>query len=86
MGLATGVAFVTEYQAEATPRGRGFVALANMYQHRNWKQMGIIIEGNYKGMTPVDMPDRVKKIVNHLQREDRIDNGQHQGNSQKHGG
>lgn len=30
-GLATGLAFATEYQGEATPHGHGFVSLANMY-------------------------------------------------------
>ena len=43
-GLATGMAFATEYQGEATPHGHGFVSLANMYQHHNLEQIGSIIE------------------------------------------
>ena len=82
-GLATGMAFATEYQGEATPHGHGFVSLANMYQHQNLEQIGSIIESNYKGITPQDMLDRVKKCVGHLQREDHMDNEQHQKNLQK---
>ena len=82
-GLATGMAFATEYQGEATPHGHGFVSLANMYQRQNLEQIGSIIESNYKGITPQDMLDRVKKFVGHLQREDHMDNEQHQKNLQK---
>ena len=39
-GLATGMAFVTEYQGEATPHGHGFVSLANVRQRRNVEQSG----------------------------------------------
>ena len=82
-GLATGMAFATEYQGESTPHGHGFISLANMYQHHNLEQIGNIIESNYNGITPEDMLDRVKKFVAHLQREDHIDNEQHQNNLEK---
>ena len=82
-GLATGMAFVTEYQGEATPHGHGFVSLANMYQHHNLEQIGDMIENNFKGMTPEEMLDRVKSFVNHLQREDHMDNEGHQRNLRK---
>ena len=82
-GLATGMAFATEYQGEATPHGHGFVSLANMYQHHNLEQIGDMIERNSKGMTPEDMLDRAKSFVNHLQREDHMDNEGHQRNLRK---
>ena len=82
-GLATGMAFATEYQGEATPHGHGFVSLANMYQHHNLEQIGNIIESNYNGITPEEMLNRVKSFVNHLQREDHMDNEQHQSNLDK---
>ena len=82
-GLATGMAFATEYQGEATPHGHGFVSLANMYQHHNLEQIGDMIERNSKGMTPEDMLDRVKSFVNHVQREDHMDNEKHQKNLRK---
>ena len=82
-GLATGMAFATEYQGEATPHGHGFVSLANMYQHHNLEQIGNIIESKYNGITPEEMLNRVKSFVNHLQREDHMDNEQHQSNLDK---
>ena len=82
-GLATGMAFATEYQGEATPHGHGFVSLANMYQHHNLEQIGSIIESNYNGITPEEMLNRVKAFVNHLQKEDHMDNEQHQSNLHK---
>ena len=82
-GLATGMAFATEYQGEATPHGHGFVSLANMYQHHNLEQIGNMIESNWKRMTPEDMLDRVKSFVSHLQREDHMDNEGHQRNLRK---
>ena len=54
-----------------------------MYQHHNLEQIGSIIESNYNGITPEDMLDRVKKFVAHLQREDHMDNEQHQNNVDK---
>ena len=82
-GLATGMAFATEYQGEATPHGHGFVSLANMYQHHNLEQIGDMIESNSKGLTPEEMLERVKSFVNHLQREEHMDNEGHQRNLRK---
>ena len=84
-GLATGMAFATEYQGEATHHGHGFVSLANMYQHHNLEEIGKIIEKNHKGISAGDMLHRVKNFVNHLQREDHFDDEQHQKNLQSLG-
>ena len=65
------------------PHGHGFISLANVYQHHNLEQIGSIIESNYNGITPEAMLDRVKKFVAHLQREDHMDNEQHQNNVDK---
>ena len=42
-----------------------------------------MIERNSKGMTPEDVLDRVKSCVNHVQREDHMDNEEHQRNLRK---
>ena len=83
MGLATGMAFATEHQGEAAPRGHGFVSLASTCQHRNLEEIGSIIESNYQGGTPEDVPHGAKMFVKHLRREDHMDNERHQNNLQK---
>ena len=79
-GLATSLAFATEFQGDGTPHGHGFVSLANMYQHHTLEEIGRIIEHNSKGLSPKDMLDRVLQFVEHLQREDHFDNDSHQQN------
>ena len=76
--MATGMAFATEYQGEATPHGHGFVSLANMYQHNNLDEIGRLIERNHRGISAEDMLARVTHFVEHLQCEDHLDNEQHQ--------
>ena len=77
-GMATGLAFATEYQSEATPHAHGFVSLVNMYQHHTLEEIGQIIEHNRRGIQPQDMLDRVIHFVEHLQREDHFNNERHQ--------
>ena len=72
--------FATEMQGEGTPHGHGFVSLANMYQHHTLEEIGQIIEANARGLTPDIMLDRVKRFIEHLQREDHYDNAWHQRN------
>ena len=79
-GLATGMAFATEYQGEATPHGHGFVSLANMYQHHTLEDIGKIIEDNAEGISPEVMLERITRFCEHLQREDHYDQEQHESN------
>ena len=46
-GLATALAFATEYQGEATPHGHGFISLANIYQHNNLHTISTMIQQNF---------------------------------------
>ena len=71
-GLATGMAFATEYQGEATPHGHGFDSFVNMYQHHNLNEIGNLIEQNHRGISAEDMLERVTHFVEHLQREDEL--------------
>ena len=82
-GLATGMAFATEYQGESTPHGHGFVSLANMYQHHNLEEIGRIIEENHRGIEPEVMLDRIKNFVNQIQKEEHFDDDQHQRELEK---
>lgn len=77
-GLATALAFATEYQGECTPHAHGFVSLANMYQHHNLEEIGQIIEKNSRGLTSQVVLDRITRFVEHLQREDHFNHDQHQ--------
>ena len=76
--MATGMAFATEYQGEATPHGHGFVSLVNMYQHHTLQEIGQLIETNHRGIRPDDMLNKVLAFVEHLQREDHFNDEQHQ--------
>ena len=71
-GLATGMAFATEYQGEATPHGHGFVSLVNMYQHHNLNDIKDLIERNHQGISTDEVLERVTHVVEHLQREDQF--------------
>ena len=51
-GLATGLAFATEFQGDGTPHGHGFISLANMYQHNTLEDIKHIIESNQQGLSP----------------------------------
>ena len=77
-GLATGLCFATEYQGEGTHHGHGFISLANMYQHCTLEEIGHIIEKNARNIKTEDMLQRVIHFVEHLQREDHIDDTAHQ--------
>ena len=77
-GLATGLAFATEFQGDGTPHAHGFVSLANMYQHHSLADIGDIISSNQHGLTPDAVLERITNFVEHLQREDHFDNDQHQ--------
>ena len=77
-GLATGLVIATEYQGEATPHGHGFASLVNMYQHNSLQEIGTIIEQNARGIDRQVMLDRLFKFVEHVQREDHVDDAQHQ--------
>ena len=77
-GLATGMAFATEYQGESTPHGHGFVSLANMYQHCNLEEIGRMLEENRSSVAQDDLFTRVKNFVVHLQREDHFNKDNHQ--------
>ena len=79
-GLATGMAFATEYQGESNPHGHGFVSLANMYQHCNLEEIGRIMEENRSSVAQGDLFTRVKNFVEHLQLEEHFNNDQHQQN------
>ena len=79
-GLATGLAFATEFQGDGTPHGHGLVSLANMYQHHSLEEICQIIASNVQGMTPEAALERVTSSVEHLQREDHFDNEKHQEN------
>ena len=79
-GLATGLAFATEFQGDGTPHAHGFVSLANMYQHHTLDEIGEIIASNQQKMTPEVVLERVTCFVEHLQREDHFDNEKHQEN------
>ena len=79
-GLATGLAFATEFQGDGTPHAHGFVSLANMYQHRTLKEIGDLIECNHQGMTAESVLERIVKFTEHLQREDHFNNEEHQSN------
>ena len=46
-GLATGLAFATEYQGEASQHGHGFISLANMYQHHTLEEIGEMIKNKF---------------------------------------
>jgi hypothetical protein len=79
-GLATGLAFATEFQGDGTPHAHGFVSLANMYQHRTLKEIGDLIESNHHGMTSESILQRITSFTEHLQREDHFNNAEHQRN------
>ena len=79
-GIATAMAFATEYQGEATPHGHGFVSLANMYQHHTLEEIGNMIEHNSQKIAPEVMLERITKFCEHLQREDHFDHDQHDAN------
>ena len=76
--MATGMAFAVEYQGEATPHAHGFVSLANMYQCHNLHEIGQIIEHNARQLTPQQVLERITSFVEHIQREDHIDDNAHQ--------
>ena len=67
-GLATAMAFATEYQGEATPHGHGFVSLANMYQHHTLEEIGHLIENNASSISPEEVLRRITDFSEHLQR------------------
>ena len=79
-GLATGLAFATEFQGDGTPHGHGFVSLANMYQHQTLQEIAEILESNFQDMTPEVILERITSFIEHLQREDHFDNQKHQDN------
>ena len=79
-GIATAMAFATEYQGEATPHGHGFVSLANMYQHNTLEEIGRMIEENAQGIPPEVMLDRITGVCEHLQREDHFNQEEHDKN------
>ena len=79
-GLATGMIFATEYQGEATPHAHGFVSLANMYQHHNLEEIGQILQKNASAIREEDMLTRVTQFVEHLQREEHVNDDEHQRN------
>ena len=79
-GLATGMIFATEYQGEATPHGHGLVSLSNMHQHHNLEEIGQILEKNATAIRGEDMLSRATQFVEHLQREDHVNDDQQQRN------
>ena len=79
-GLATGMAFATEYQGEGTPHGHGFISLANMYQHHNLEEIGKMIAHISQKITAADMLERITQFVEHVQREDHFEADKHESN------
>ena len=49
-----------------------------MYQHHNLEEISAIIEKNVQGISAEDMLHRVTHFVEHLQKEEHVDNDQHQ--------
>eukprot|EP00973_Karenia_brevis_P023918 3297879-Karenia_brevis.AAC.1 len=61
-GPATGMCFATEYQGEATPRGHGFVSLANMYQHHTLDDVRKLIKEKFKPISSEEMIRRITRF------------------------
>ena len=77
-GLATGLALATEFEGDGTPHAHGFVSLANMYQHHSLASIGDIISSNQHGLGPDAVVESITNCVEDLQRENHLDNDQHQ--------
>ena len=77
-GLATALAFATEFQGDGTPHGHGFVSLANMYQHNNLEQIANMLQKNVHGCATSEMVQRITDFIEHLNREDHFNDEQHQ--------
>ena len=78
VGLGIGLGFATEFQGDATPHGHGFASLANMYQHSTLEEIRDIIESNVKKVPAEEMQERLIQFIDHIQREDHIDDEAHQ--------
>ena len=77
-GLATALAFATEFQGDGTPHGHGFVCLANMYQHSTLEQIADMLEHNIHKCSTDEMVQRITDFMEHLHREDHFNDEQHQ--------
>ena len=77
-GIATGLAFATEFQGDGTPHGHGLVSLANMYQLNNLEVVGEMLEHNVHNLPAEQMLQRITNFVEHLHREDHFDDDGHQ--------
>ena len=76
--MATALAFATEFQADSTPHGHGFVSVANMYQHNTLEQIADMLLNNVHHCPTKDMVRRITDFIEDLHREDHFDNEQHQ--------
>ena len=55
-----------------------FLSLSNMYQHSTLEEIRDIIESNVKKVPAEEMQERLIQFIDHIQREDHIDDEAHQ--------
>ena len=77
-GLSEAMGFANELQGDGTIHGHGFVTLANAYQYGSLQDIANLIENNFNDLTPEEVLSRLTSFMEHLERQDHINDDQHQ--------
>ena len=77
-GIAEAMGFANELQGDGTVHGHGFVSLANAYQYGSLQDIASLIEATFNDLTSEEVLSRLTSFMEHLERQDHIDDDQHQ--------